>query len=499
MLSNDTDPDSALGDTLTLQSVQGATHGTVQIVSGNAVFTPTANYNGVASFTYTVVDAHGLTSTASASVIVINVPDPPVANDDAASGNEDTAITTGNVLATDADTTLTPANITSFTQGAHGAVVNNGNGTFTYTPIANFFGTDTFTYTLNDGSASDTATVTMTVNAVNDSPTISNLVVTGTTISFIATDVDGGTLSLGSTFAAVFGNPVVNNGTTTTLNITEQATAISGTLQVTDGTTAVDLIGLFLGTSGDDTENRSATSSAAAIYGFGGADDLRNGTGSDFVYGGSGNDTISSKGSADLLAGGSGDDLYNVDNFSQAVVEVAGAGTDKIFRGPGPGDGGAISYSLLLSPEVENLNVFASSSGVAVGNALNNVIETIGILDGLSGQDTLTGNATPVTGIDRFTIHSAVGGQDTITNFTQGTDFLRISTAEFGGIAALGATNLFNNANTASGNGLAQLIFDNPTSQLYYDADGVAGGEIAIAILTGITTNLTSGDFDIIA
>ena len=81
--------------------------------------------------------------------------------------------TTGSVLAndTDVDNTLTGASITAFSQGAHGTVVNNGNGTFTYTPNTNFNGTDSFTYTLSDGAGgSDTATVTVTVNPVNDAP-----------------------------------------------------------------------------------------------------------------------------------------------------------------------------------------------------------------------------------------------------------------------------------------------------------------------------------------
>ncbi len=51
LLGNDSDPD---GNPLTITSVQGAVNGTVALVGGNVVFTPTAGYNGPASFTYTI-------------------------------------------------------------------------------------------------------------------------------------------------------------------------------------------------------------------------------------------------------------------------------------------------------------------------------------------------------------------------------------------------------------------------------------------------------------
>ena len=94
----------------------------------------------------------------------------PVAVDDAATTAEDTA-TTINVLANDSDPDLDILQVESVTQGSHGAVVINGDGTLTYTPQANYFGNDSFTYTLSDGrGGTDTAHVLVTITPVNDAP-----------------------------------------------------------------------------------------------------------------------------------------------------------------------------------------------------------------------------------------------------------------------------------------------------------------------------------------
>ena len=93
--------------------------------------------------------------------------------DDVATVAEGAAVTTVNVLGNDSDfdNTLTAANITAFTQGTHGSVVSNNNGTFTYTHDGSETTSDAFTYTINDGAGgTDTATVTVTVIPVNNQP-----------------------------------------------------------------------------------------------------------------------------------------------------------------------------------------------------------------------------------------------------------------------------------------------------------------------------------------
>jgi len=88
---------------------------------------------------------------------------PPVASDDTATTPQDTPVTI-DVLANDTDPDNDPLTVTSVTQGADGTVVNNGDGTVTYTPNTGFTGADAFTYEISDGNGgTDTATVTVTV------------------------------------------------------------------------------------------------------------------------------------------------------------------------------------------------------------------------------------------------------------------------------------------------------------------------------------------------
>ncbi|WP_373091675.1 Ig-like domain-containing protein, partial [Zhongshania sp.] len=95
----------------------------------------------------------------------------PVAEDDAYLTAENTGLLIDNLLAN--DTLVDGAEITSFSQGGSGGVVDNGDGTFTYTPNAGFIGTDTFTYTLTDADGeTDTATVTVNVSSAANNPPI---------------------------------------------------------------------------------------------------------------------------------------------------------------------------------------------------------------------------------------------------------------------------------------------------------------------------------------
>ena len=95
---------------------------------------------------------------------------PPVAVDDGYTIDEDQVLN-GDVLANDADADFDPLTVFKVSGPSNGTVVLNPDGTFTYTPDANWSGVDTFQYQADDGKAlSNLATVTITVNPVNDAP-----------------------------------------------------------------------------------------------------------------------------------------------------------------------------------------------------------------------------------------------------------------------------------------------------------------------------------------
>jgi hypothetical protein len=127
--------------------------------------TITAQYSGDGNF-------GGSTSPALVQQVRI-VDRPPVATNDAYFVNEDAVLSAAaaGVLGNDSDPDGNPITAVRITNPAHGALVLNANGSFTYTPVADYFGPDAFTYQASDGTlASATATVAITVNPVNDPP-----------------------------------------------------------------------------------------------------------------------------------------------------------------------------------------------------------------------------------------------------------------------------------------------------------------------------------------
>ncbi len=171
VLTNDSD---ANGDPLTITAVTQGAHGSVTFGPTSVSYTPNANYFGPDSFTYTISDNHSATDTATVSVNVTNVQDAPDAVNDLANASEDSGPNVVNVLTNDTDADGDTLTVTSTTNGAHGTVTFNATSV-SYTPAANYFGNDSFTYSIGDGhGGSDSATVYVTVSNVNDAPTASN-------------------------------------------------------------------------------------------------------------------------------------------------------------------------------------------------------------------------------------------------------------------------------------------------------------------------------------
>ena len=199
----------------------GPTNGTVVEVSdGVFEYVPNVGFSGTDSFTYTITDVDGSTATATVNVTVNDTGDPLAVNDTTTT-IEDTPVTTGNVLTN--DTVIDDATITAFDaiSANGGTVVNNGDGTFTYTPPVGFVGDDTFTYTLCDDdtpASCSTATVTVTVTdegdpvAVDDTvTTIEDTPVTTGNVLDNDTVVDDATITAFDA-TSTNGGTVVNNG-----------------------------------------------------------------------------------------------------------------------------------------------------------------------------------------------------------------------------------------------------------------------------------------------
>ena len=138
---------------------------------GTITFTPDENFNGETTITYTVTDPDGNEDTATVAVTVNPVNDGPDAVDDADSTPEDTPITV-DLLANDTDPDGDALTVTNASVPAdQGTLVDNGDGTVTFTPALNFTGEATITYTITDPDGEeDTANHTITVTPEDDAP-----------------------------------------------------------------------------------------------------------------------------------------------------------------------------------------------------------------------------------------------------------------------------------------------------------------------------------------
>ncbi len=165
------------------------------------------NGNGTVNFTVaqnTTGAARVGSLTVAGRTVTITQDAAPIANNDTANTDEDTPIDV-NVLANDTEPDGDTLNVSSVTQGSHGTVSINANKTVHYAPAQDYFGSDSFTYTIDDGhGGTATATVNVTVNAVNDAPvfTINLLAQTVqysdpiTPVSVSVSDVDDATADL---------------------------------------------------------------------------------------------------------------------------------------------------------------------------------------------------------------------------------------------------------------------------------------------------------------
>ncbi len=208
VLLNDSDPNS---HSLTAVLVSGAGHGTVSLnANGSFTYTPTTNFTGGDSFTYKVNNGTLNSNTAVVSIAVSSANHPPAAANDSFTTAPSTAlvISAPGVLTNDTDPDSDTLTAILASGASHGILSLNADGSFTYSPVIGFSGTDSFTYKANDGKLnSNTATVSITVAAGtgNHAPVAANdsystsintaLVVTAPGVLANDTDVDGNTLT----------------------------------------------------------------------------------------------------------------------------------------------------------------------------------------------------------------------------------------------------------------------------------------------------------------
>lgn len=218
VLGNDTDVD---GDTLIITGATVPTdQGTVDIVGGELVFTPADDFNGPATISYSIEDGNGGTDTATVTVNVTPVNDDPVAVDDAIDTDEDTAVVI-DLVGNDTDVDGDPLTIgTVSVDPALGEVVDNGDGTATFTPADDYNGPVTIDYTVVDGQGGeDAGQAIVNVGAVNDGPTANDDddttdEDTAITVDLTAndTDPDGDTLTVTGASVPSDQGTLVDNG-----------------------------------------------------------------------------------------------------------------------------------------------------------------------------------------------------------------------------------------------------------------------------------------------
>lgn len=224
ILANDSDPD--LEDVVTIQSVNASSlvGNLNDLGNGDFQYDPAGRFNSLAvgetatdSFSYTITDGRGRSDTATVTILINGVNDTPVAGNDSGVSFTtafETSFTTPSVLGndTDPDASDSLSVLSVDSQSLSGTLVNNGDGTFFYTPEVGFSGVDSFTYTVSDGNGGqDTGVVSITVGNPNSAPSAnddfaSTFVGTATTIDLLANDFDSDGFLVSST-VSVTGQP----------------------------------------------------------------------------------------------------------------------------------------------------------------------------------------------------------------------------------------------------------------------------------------------------
>jgi Cadherin-like domain/RTX calcium-binding nonapeptide repeat (4 copies) len=251
LLQNATDIDSASLSVVNLQASSGTlvNHG-----NGTWTYTPALNDNSGVTFTYQISDGTA-TVAGTASMDLTPVNDGPVAGAPivlaALAEDTSTTITTAQLLANASDVDGDTLSVTNL-QASSGTLVNNGNGTWTYTPALNDNSGVTFTYQISDGTATVAAAASLDLTPVNDAPVAgapialpavnedTPVTITAAQLLGNATDVDADTLTIRNLEASSGTITLNGDGSYTFTPDLNDDTAVTFTYEIFDGTVAVD-------------------------------------------------------------------------------------------------------------------------------------------------------------------------------------------------------------------------------------------------------------------
>ena len=497
VLANDTDAD---GNALTVSVLSNPGHGTLSIsADGGFTYTPTANYFGSDSFTYAPNDGSFDGNTTTVTFTIASVNDAPVATSDSYSLNEDAVmtVTASGVLANDIDVEGSALTAALVTGPAHGTVALNANGSFVYTPTANYNGSDSFTYAANDGTdTGNTATVALTVASVNDAPTAtpSTIVIASPGIRTFAVadfgyaDVDGDALdhveirSLPTSGdLTVFGSTLGGGG----LDAGDIGKGYFGYRPAALGPQSASFTYRVFDKGGTNNGGTNVSATATLTFDLTALDNLVVGTGGDdSLDGGAGDDVLVGGGGNNSLVGGIGTDTAS---FAPATGNVYANLTNGLAARNG--SGGTDSFSSienLLGGDLDDVLIGDGGANRLTGGAGNDV------LVGGAGDDLLEGGggANEIYGGKGDDVYIVENAGDTLIEYAgEGIDEVRTAAsmltlrANFERLVYTGSSSF-----AGLGNASDNVIFGGTASDQLAGYDGndeLHGGTGAANLLIG--------------
>lgn len=372
------------GDLLSIVSVSDANGGSVVIDDENGwlVFTPTADFNGLATFNFSVSDGTAVRSVRT-NIAIQAREDAPVVVDDLFSTLKDLPLTISEsqLVSNDLETDGQNLTVTGVTGSVGGAFnFNATTRSIVFTPQAGFVGQASFRYMLTDGITSTEGVAIINVNSSSITGTESSDSLQGTLGSdelygFGGDDVlrgDNGNDSLSGGLGA---DSMVGGAGDDTYIIDNIGDVVSESSSA--GTADLVRSGISY-TLGLNVENLTLTGTSST-----------NATGNslaNILIGNQAANILNGMGGTDTMIGGEGDDSYVVDNIDDVVTELDNEGLDSISSG--------VAYT--LATNVENLVLTGSGSVSGTGNSLNNTItgnSGVNVLIGGGGNDVLNGGA----------------------------------------------------------------------------------------------------------